>query len=467
MGKIIVLFQKDFRLYDNAAFIAAAKRGAVIPLFIFSEEDGIELGSAAACYLHDALSAFEQKLKVHNLQLTVRRGNKSKVLQEFMRETAAKAIYMNYRTINEKIENPTMSIYYFSDMLLHSSEGIFNKMGEPYKIYSAFYKRFLYEDVARPLLPPTNILSSPETYPSLSIDELALLPKFKWGNAIRVHWEAGEEKAMQRWACFLGEGVHVYKEERDVPAKQATSALSAHIAFGEISVRVMWHMLKERQEMTNESEQIASFLTYEKQLVWREFAYYELLHYPTMPNVALRSQFEAFLWQEDEVALTSWQKGQTGYPIVDAGMRQLWQTGWMHNRVRMIVASFLVKHLLIRWQEGEKWFASTLIDFDIANNALGWQWCAGCGIDASPYFRIFNPILQGQKFDATGEYVKRWVPELAGLPSSYIHAPWKAPKHVLQEAQITLGDTYPFPIIDHAFARERALAAYAQVKNRT
>lgn len=466
MEKIIVLFQKDLRLHDNLALIAAAKRGVVIPLFIFSEDDRIVRGSAAACYLHDALCALKEELSTKQLTLTIRSGNKSEVLHQFVKETGAQAIYTNYRTGNEKIKNPSIYVHYFSDMLLRSSEDFYNVTGDTYKIYSAFYKRFLHYTVEQPKQTPTQIAHSTELYPSLTIEQLALLPTLAWSTTVRAHWQAGEHSALKKWRNFLQNEIYDYKEGRDIPSQQATSMLSTYLAFGEISVRTMWYMLKEAQQMILNNAHLESVVTYEKQLIWREFAYYKLTHYPTMPTMSLRSQFQAFPWQEDCTVVDNWQKGHTGYPIVDAGMRQLWQTGWMHNRVRMIVASFLVKHLLIRWQVGERWFADTLVDFDVAINALSWQWSAGCGIDAAPYFRIFNPILQGQKFDATGEYIKKWVPELAHIPAEYIHEPWKAPAPILKNVRVNLGETYPYPIVDHVFARERALAAYAQIKRK-
>ena len=251
------------------------------------------------------------------------------------------------------------------------------------------------------------------------------------------------------------------------PLADSVSLLSPHLAWAEISVRAIWHSAKGMIEMESEEYMHSSIDAFLRQLIWREFAYYQLIHFPTMLHAPLREKFTVFPWQGSNEEFAKWQKGLTGYPLVDAGMRELWETGVIHNRVRMVVASFLVKHLLISWVEGSKWFNETLVDFDAASNAMGWQWVAGSGIDAAPYFRIFNPILQSQKFDPDGLYIRKWVPELAEFPSKYIHEPWKAPTNLLHESGIVLGKTYPFPIIDHSFARIRALEAYAQVKNKS
>ena len=290
----------------------------------------------------------------------------------------------------------------------------------------------------------------------LALSALSLLPEVDWATGLSAEWQpgcAGAQGALER---FLSESVHRYGEGRDRPAERWTSSLSPHLHFGEISLRQIASALRQVR-----GEGASSFL---RELGWREFSHHLLYHFPHLDQHPLREQFASFPWCEDRDGLRAWQIGQTGYPLVDAGMRQLWQTGWMHNRVRMVVGSFLVKDLLIDWRRGAEWFWDTLVDADLANNSMGWQWVAGCGADAAPFFRIFNPISQGEKFDQEGAYVRRWVPELAQVPSRYIHAPWRAPDHVLRTAGVTLGSDYPEPIVDHAFARQRALDALQKSK---
>jgi deoxyribodipyrimidine photo-lyase len=261
--------------------------------------------------------------------------------------------------------------------------------------------------------------------------------------------------AAEQLKVFFKSALKAYPTDRDRPDRPGTSRLSPHLHFGEISPRQIWHAVDR-----------SSAEAYRRELAWREFAYYLLFHFPKTPQEPLRPEFRSFPWHNSARDRKAWERGKTGYPLVDAGMRELWRTGWMHNRLRMVVASFLVKHLLIRWQEGAAWFWDTLVDADLANNTLGWQWSAGCGADAAPYFRIFNPVIQGERFDPDGAYVRRWVPELAKLPNTWIHQPWKAPAKSLLEAGIELGKNYPLPVIDHETARKRALAAFASIRRK-
>jgi deoxyribodipyrimidine photo-lyase len=296
-----------------------------------------------------------------------------------------------------------------------------------------------------------------------SLKDLKLLPSIAWDQDFYKYWKPSEEGARESLKKFSPKG-GLYQSQRDFPSRDGTSRLSAHLHFGTVSVREIWKNLRERQEATSSTKERKEIEVYLKELGWREFAYHLLYHFPFTPERPLREKFAAFPWVKDEVQLRAWQRGLTGYPIVDAGMRELWKTGWMHNRVRMIVASFLVKDLRISWFEGARWFWDTLVDADLASNSMGWQWAGGCGADAAPYFRVFNPYLQGAKFDADGDYVKRWVPELAKLPSEYIHAPHEAPEEILKKAGVILGKTYPLPIVDHKIAREAALAAFQKIK---
>jgi deoxyribodipyrimidine photo-lyase len=298
----------------------------------------------------------------------------------------------------------------------------------------------------------------------VTIDTLELEPMIAWTTGMSAAWTPGQEGAARELERFLEDGIHAYPSDRDRPDRVGTSRLSPHLHFGEISPRELRQAIDENAASTALPGLITASDCYARELGWREFAHHLLFHFPRTTDHPLRSEFASFAWADDEEQLLAWQRGQTGFPIVDAGMRQLWSTGWMHNRVRMIVASFLVKDLLLPWQAGARWFWDTLVDANLANNTLGWQWSAGCGADAAPFFRIFNPVLQGEKFDPDGNYVRAWVPELARVPLRWIHKPWMAPSAVLGEAGVALGDTYPQPIVDHGQARERALQAFEQIK---
>jgi deoxyribodipyrimidine photo-lyase len=312
----------------------------------------------------------------------------------------------------------------------------------------------------KPLFPAPVKLKAPARFPaSASVDSLDLLPQIKWDAGLQETWQPGEHGANQRLKVFASSRVHLYEIGRNEPAKSLVSMLSPHLHFGEISPAQVVEAI--RKSARGRSAGGSIFI---KEIGWREFAHYLLFHFPHTSDKSLRSEFDRMQWHSNTNLLKAWQRGHTGFPIVDAGMRELWHTGWMHNRVRMITASFLVKDLLQPWQEGAHWFWDTLVDADLANNTLGWQWTAGCGADAAPFFRVFNPTLQGQKFDPEGAYVRRWIPELAKLPSRWIHNPWEAPEEVLAAAGVTLGKHYPGPVVEHAVARQRALAAYGEIR---
>ncbi len=317
--------------------------------------------------------------------------------------------------------------------------------------------------MAPPVARPRSLPPYPSALPSDPLDDWDLLPsKPDWAGGLRESWTPGEQGAAKRLKAFLDSPIETYADDRDRPDLVGTSRLSPHLAHGEISPRTIWHEVDKAVRAGHVPAKQAD--KFRAELGWREFSYNLLFHNPDLPTDTLRPEFNAFPWKTDDAALKAWQRGQTGFPIVDAGMRELWETGWMHNRVRMIVGSLLVKHLLIPWQEGERWFWDTLVDADPANNAASWQWIAGCGADAAPYFRIFNPMLQGERYDPEGAYVRRFVPELARLSSKYIHQPWTAPESVLDEAGIRLGRDYPLPVVDHKTGRQRALDAYQSLK---
>jgi deoxyribodipyrimidine photo-lyase len=350
----------------------------------------------------------------------------------------------------------------FDDSLLNHPNAVMTQGGSPFKVFTPFWKAS--SRLGEPPVPaavPHSINFASDLPASQPLDELRLLPSAPdWAGGLRSEWQPGESGAHARLEA-LDPVLQAYGEHRDRPDMDGSSRLSPHLHFGEISVRQLWHTVRAMEARLQATRGAEMLL---RQLYWRDFSAYLLYHFPTLPEQPLRGEFEHFPWADDETALSAWRKGMTGYPIVDAGMRQLWAAGWMHNRVRMIAASFLVKDLLIPWQRGADWFLDTLVDADLGNNSASWQWVAGCGTDAAPYFRIFNPVLQGRKFDPQGAYVRRWVPELAGLPDQHIHDPWNAPSEALASAGITLGEQYPEPIVDHGAARDAALEAYQAIR---
>lgn len=472
MKKIIVWFRKDLRLHDNPALWEAAQQGMIIPVFIWSDEDEDMTSEVGKWWLHHSLIALKDKLESINLPLVIRRGNSLVELTSIYKQTKADAVFFGERyepeasrrdgVITKNLQFNGIEVRSFTSNLLFSPNDILNQKNEPYKVFTAYWKRTMCETVNRPLPIPVDIIAYDQPLQSLKVEELYLLPANPWHEKFHKYWEPGEEGAIERWEQFTDDGLSRYVGGRDIPSADSVSLLSPYIACGDISVRAIWHSAKGLNETkVYMHTSIEGFL---RQLIWREFAYHQIIHFPTMLHLPLRERFKGFPWQGSDEELVTWQRGMTGYPLVDAGMRELRETGAIHNRVRMVVASFLVKHLLISWVDGFNWFKETLVDFDAASNAMGWQWVAGSGIDAAPYFRIFNPIIQSKNFDPDGLYIRKWVPELSKLPSKNIHEPWKASTTILQESAIIIGDTYPLPMIDHAFARGRALEAYAQVK---
>ncbi|MFD1927261.1 cryptochrome/photolyase family protein [Sporosarcina siberiensis] len=476
MKKTIVWLRRDLRIHDNPALWEASEQGIVIPVFIWSKEDEqMSLSSyASKWWLHHSLLSLQKKLYRMGLSLTIRQGDSLDELTTIIEETRANAVFFNEsydssiltrdEMIRERLNSDGVEVETFNSHLLFPPGILLNKKNEPYKVFTSFWKNTMHESVIQPKPTPVEFSTLNQFLPTLAIEDLKLLPSVNWDEKLVEHWVPGEDGAIKRWQQFSEEGMSKYLEGRDIPSFDDVSLLSPHLACGDISVRSIWFSSKMLLESDSVSYMHSSVEAFMRQLIWREFAYHQWIHFPEIVHTPLREKFEDFPWRDTDEMFTFWKKGLTGYPLVDAGMRQLWETGAIHNRVRMVVASFLVKHLLISWQEGSDWFKETLVDFDVANNAMGWQWVAGSGIDSAPYFRIFNPILQSQKFDGEGVYLRKWLPELAKLPTKYIHTPWEAPIDVLQKAEIELGKTYPFPIIDHSFARKRALEAFATVK---
>ncbi|MED2489163.1 deoxyribodipyrimidine photolyase [Bacillus thuringiensis] len=471
-NKIIVMFQKDFRLYDNPALFEAVQSGEVLPVYV--QDEDFLMGEASKWWLHHAVIDVKKQLEALGSTLIIRKGRTEEEILSLIEQLDITAVYWNIcydpdrlqsnQKMKMMLEDKGIICKEFNSHLLLEPWIIKKKDNTEYKVFTPFYNAFQKQVIPKPISKVQSIKWGSSLPASLSVSELHLLPTIPWTSHIESIWEPTEEGAYKTFKKFFSSKLASYSEGRDFPNQNAHSMLAPYLSFGQISVKLMYHYLinksTERQCSLFE-KQVNSFI---RQLIWREFSYYLLYHYPFTVYKPLNKNFEHFPWNKEEELLRVWQKGETGYPFIDAGMRELWQTGFMHNRTRMAVASFLVKHLLIPWQEGAKWFMDTLLDADIANNTMGWQWVAGSGADASPYFRIFNPITQGEKFDKNGEYIRKWVTELRDIPNKYIHKPWEAPEHILQKANIKLGNTYPLPVVDHKAARERALCAYKSMK---
>jgi deoxyribodipyrimidine photo-lyase len=475
----LVWFRRDLRLADNPALTAAAAAGEpVIPVYIFApgEESAWGPGGASRWWLHQSLSRLGEGLRAIGSSLCIRASDDSlATLTQLARECGARRVVWNRlyepaaierdRRIKKALREAGLETQSHNGALLHEPWTIQTKTGGPFQVFTAFWRACKsLEDPIEPVPAPA-VLRAPASWPDThTLESLELLPKLPWAAGIESAWTPGSDAAHRHLGRFLEDGFDHYANRRDRPAVHGTSRLSPHLHFGEIGPREIWHATRRSAVARgrDSSWRDSQFLT---EIGWREFAHHLLFHFPETPEQPLRAKYTRFPWRSDDDSLRAWQRGATGYPIVDAGMRELWTTGWMHNRVRMIVGSFLVKDLLLPWTEGARWFWDTLVDADLASNTLGWQWVAGCGADAAPFFRIFNPTTQGTKFDPTGDYVRRWVPEIAGLPDEWLHCPWEAPSQVLDAAGVTLGRTYPHPLVDHGVARQAALEALDQIKS--
>lgn len=473
-------FRNDLRLSDNPALAAAIDSGSpVIAIYVYSSEDEgrWSMGAASRWWLHHSLTALAGELAQLGGNLLIRTGNAVDLIDSLARKAGATCVYWNERVepaaravadqLKKALANSGVRWSEHNSSLIVEPESLLTGENNPYKVFTPYWKKWQTRPCRTPLARPNQLnswkgaITDPENATS-DLDSLNLLPRIKWDAEFYDHWTPGERGAHDALQTFLTRGLANYPMGRDRPDKCLVSRLSPHLHFGEISPHQIWHHVQRYATAHSEAENAS--LSYIRELAWREFAHYLLWYFPSPAQEPLRDEFRAFPWQCDGRLLKCWQEGKTGFPIVDAGMRELWHSGWMHNRVRMIVASFLVKDLLIPWQLGAEWFWDTLVDADLANNTLGWQWSAGCGADAAPFFRIFNPILQGQRFDPNGDYVRRWVPELRQLPNKWIHNPWQAPPLELAAAGIVLDQTYPAPIVDHSHARQRALAAFSALK---
>ena len=474
----IVWLRHDLRLGDNPALHATCQRGGpVIPLFIWApdEEGPWPPGSASRWWLHHSLTRLAAEFQKAGANLIIRRGASLPQLLDLAKETGAQAVFWNRRyepaaiardrKVEQALRASGLQVETFNGTLLHEPSGILNKSGLPFQVFTPFWKTCLAStDPGAPLPAPRSLTPLPKTPASLPVAALELEPKINWAGGLRAAWQPGSAGAKAELDRFLRDGLLSYAEGRNRPDLVGTSRVSPHLHFGEISPRQVWQAVRRFAESRSIAAPTWRHWQYLTELGWREFAHHLLYHFPHTPERPLRAQFARFPWRENPAWLRAWQRGRTGYPLVDAGMRELWATGWMHNRVRMVVASFLVKNLLITWQEGARWFWDTLADANLASNTLGWQWTAGCGADAAPYFRIFNPITQGEKFDPDAAYIRRWVPELARLPLPWIHKPWQAPPAALAAAGVELNRSYPCPIVGQLVSREVALEAYQKVR---
>lgn len=476
---IIVWFTQDLRLSDNACLHAAVAAGhPIVPVYILDDVTPGEfaMGGASRWWLHQSLASLASSLEVLGGKLILRQGEAGKVLEQLVQDTGAQGVYFSrgYAPWSAELEKKVaaqcdakgIECKRFSGFLLHEPEAIRTGSDGPYKVYTPFSRNCLSRDISRKPRPaPEKIDFYSAEIAGDTLDDLELYAgKPDWAVKFPERWSPGETGAHEKLKDFLENAVGAYNEARNLPDVKGTSRLSPHLHFGEISPLQCW-TATHHAVATARGNIDRGAHTFEKEILWREFSYHLLHYWPTLPTEPFKPEFANFPWLQNDGHLACWQQGQTGFPIVDAGMRELWATGWMHNRVRMIVASFLIKNLRLPWQAGEHWFRDTLVDADIGANSASWQWVAGCGADAAPYFRIFNPILQGEKFDKHGGYVRRWVPELAAMPDKFIHKPWQAPDEILKKAEVDLGSTYPRPIIDLGQTRDAALAAYKTIRN--
>ncbi|AMJ60199.1 cryptochrome/photolyase family protein [Bosea sp. PAMC 26642] len=474
-------FRDDLRLTDNPALASAVAHGRVLCLYVIDESDERRARGGASCWwLAQSLAALQADITAKGGKLLVVRGDPAELVPHIAAETGVDHIAWNRRyegaaialdkTLKEKLTGKGLRVESHNANLLNEPWDVTTKAGTPVKVFSPYWRaaRLRGEPTApRPAPKRIEALELPALLEAMMIDieALGLEPtKPDWAGGLRAEWTPGEAGATSRLTTFLEGALGGYAEGRNRPDYLSTSKLSPHLRFGEIGPRQIWHATQLARESGQAAGQPADAEKFLTELGWREFSYHLLFHNPDLAKVNFNSRFDAFPWRDDDHALQAWQRGRTGYPMVDAGLRELWTTGWMHNRVRMIVASFLIKHLLIDWRRGEDWFWDTLVDADPANNAASWQWVAGSGADAAPYYRIFNPVSQGVKFDPDGVYVRRWVPEIAGLDDDTVHQPWLANAAQLDKTGITLGNTYPRPIVPLELGRERALAALATLK---
>jgi len=478
MQSVIFWLRRDLRIHDNPALAAAVEAAEhVIPVFIWAPEDEGDWspGGAQRWWLHQSLAAIGGALRQRGSALVLRQGNSLDQLRALIAETGARAVYWNRlyephaskrdSRIKQALREDGHEARSFNSALLFEPWAQQTLKGDPYRVFTPFWKSCLKGPApAAPVAVP-DAISAPASWPaSLDLEQLGLMPRTGWYQSIADSWTPGEDAALARLEQFLDQSLGQYQERRNYPAVDGVSRLSPYLHFGEISPRTVWLATSARRVEAGMEKGGDAFL---RELGWREFAHHVLYHFPRTPVEPMDQRFRNFPWRTDPGGwLEAWQRGRTGFPIIDAGMRELWQTGWMHNRVRMIVASFLVKNLRLDWRLGARWFWDTLVDADLANNSMGWQWSAGSGADAAPYFRVFNPLTQGEKFDPDGGYVRRFVPEVRKLPPRYVHKPWAIPAAEADKLGFRPGVSYPQPMVDLKQSREEALAAFKSLSGR-
>lgn len=471
--RALMWFRQDLRINDNCALDAANQYDEVLPVFIIDTQapNFASMGGATKWWLHHSLLSLADSL---NGKLLVLEGNANEILNSLVKEHKINAVFWNRQyeqwqierdsQIKAEFKSQSIEVKSFNSHLLWEPMQILKKDKTPYKVFTPYYRKGCLQH-SQPRLPIKT--HAPKLFVNIDyhfqerLSAFELLPKINWDEEFYNEWHPGEEGAGKRLERFIDDACLQYQDGRNIPSVRGTSRLSPHLHFGEISAHQAWYAILNAFDGAMDNKDIDTFLS---ELGWREFSHYLLFHWPQIHSTNFNPKFDRFPWRIDDKDLHAWQFGNTGIPIVDAGMRELYQTGYMHNRVRMIVGSFLVKNLLIDWREGEKWFWDCLLDADLAANSASWQWIAGSGADAAPYFRIFNPILQGEKFDKQGEYVKKFCPELSKLPPKFIHKPWEAPANILNACSVVLGKNYPTPVVDLKQSRLRALDAFAELK---
>ncbi len=464
----LVWFRQDLRFADNPALWAAAERGSILPIYIVDDDSPgiVPMGAASRVWLHHSLADLERALEGG---LRLFRGRPQDVIERLLAALPIDAVFWNRcyepgarrrdAEIKRRLVDAGVEVRSYNGSLLWEPWTVSKADGTPYRVFTPYYQKGCLglPPPPQPLAPPQRLrCHRGDIDGALALDALELLPALDWPQSMMAHWRVGEDAAHERLEAFCEDSLSDYRKGRDFPGLAAVSRLSPHLHHGEISPRQAWYRV-DSASAAGQAEGSAHFL---RELAWREFSYYLLYHFEQLPERNFNPRFDRFPWRRDDASLGAWQRGRTGFPIVDAGMRELWQSGYMHNRVRMIVASFLVKNMMLDWRLGADWFHDCLVDADLASNSASWQWVAGSGADAAPYFRIFNPVLQSEKFDPDGVYLRRYCPELAELPAKYLHKPWEAPAEVLEAAGVRLGSDYPQPILDLKQTRERALAAF-------
>lgn len=465
----IFWFRQDLRLSDNPGLVEAAKLGQILPIYILDDlsQSTFKMGSASQIYLHHSLESLNKSL---NGKLNLYFGDPKEIIFQLIKKYEIKNIFWNRCYEPWFISNDMMIEKILSDLKINhvafngsylwTPESIAKEEGSYYKVFGAYKRKVYYFEPRKPLPKPEDLFLIKDDSNKTTLADLQLFLQHPWHNKIKTYWTFGERAAQNKLDNFLHHSLSGYKKGRDYPWSSQTSKLSAALHFGEISPNQIWESVNSVGRLYAPEEDVSHFLS---EMIWREFSCYLMKHFNKLPSDNFQTKFNRFPWQHNIILFNAWKTGHTGYPIIDAGMRELWQTGYMHNRVRMIVASFLVKNLMIHWHYGRDWFWDCLVDADLANNSASWQWVAGCGVDAAPYFRIFNPITQGEKFDSDGHYTRKFVPELQKLPNKYLFKPWEASEKILKDAGVILGVNYPKPIVDLVASRNKALEAYKKL----